>query len=210
MTLFCPTDADVAAALAVLRPRGDAWRNGGADELAGSVMGLFFDALGAGFGPTHRRFCALVDEYFCSTAVETIDLWAAEHGVPDGCDPFADVCEKVNAVGDTVPAYSVAAASRRGWSIAIGEEFITSPMAGACGLGLAGAAICAAQTGVTWRITVDLAASPSFSGVRRRPALAGLAQAGGALVCPPDIGGLVCLIRRIAPAHADLIFTTIN
>ncbi len=210
MTLMCPTDAEVASALAALRPRGDAWRNGGSDDLAGSTMGAMFDALGAGFGPTHRRFCALVDEFFCSTSVETLDLWAAEYGVPDGCDPFADLCEKVNAVGDTTTGYVVAAAQRRGWSIEIGEEWIVAAQSAACGLGRAGGMICGAQTGVTWRIVVDLAASPTFSGVRARPALAGLMMAGAALTCPPDIGGLVCLVRRIAPAHADLIFTTIN
>ena len=99
VTTACHSDEQIAQSLASLRPRGDAWRHGGFDALAGSGMGDFFAALGAAFGPTDRRVCDMVDEFFCSTAAETLDLWALDYGVPDGCDPFENVCEKVNAVG---------------------------------------------------------------------------------------------------------------
>lgn len=123
MTECLSTEAH-AQALAALRPRGDAWRNSGADDLAGSIMGQFFDALGAPHAAMNARLCALIDEFFCSTAVETLDLWALEYGLPDGCDPFADVCEKVNAVGDTTPEYVIAAAQKRGWSITIDRKSV--------------------------------------------------------------------------------------
>ncbi|PZU95029.1 MAG: hypothetical protein DI527_02065 [Chelatococcus sp.] len=207
--MICPSDDEVAAALAALRPRGDAWRHGGFDALEGSVMGGFFAALGAVFGPMHRRFCALVDEFFCSTAVETRDLWALDYGVPDGCDPFADVCEKVNAVGDSIPAYAEAAAARRGWSIAIAEEFITRVQSGRMRNGRMGTMRMAAAQGVAWRIAVDLAASSAYVAKDRRKPLMGRMRLGFAFTCGPDIEPLACLIRRIAPAHADLVFETI-
>lgn len=204
----CPSDEAVAARLAALRPRGDAWRNGDEESLAGSVMGGWFKALGAGFGPTERRLCALLDEFFCSTAIGTIDLWRLEHGVPDGCDPFADVCEKVNAVGDTTTAYAVAAAARRGWAIAIAETFVISSEDSCYGPRCYGAGIYGAMQGVLWAVTVNLSASTSYQAIATRPPLYGVHLYGDFLNCLPDIEPLRCLVRRIAPAHADLSFTT--
>lgn len=210
MNGLCRTDEEVARGLATLRPRGDAWRHGGHDGLNGSTMAGFFAGLGAALGPTERRFCALIDEFFCSSAIETLDLWALEYGVPDGCDPFADVCEKVNAVGDSTPAYAVAAALRRGWSITVAQEFTTIVEDCCMGMGLMGTTIMGAEQGVAWRITIDLAASPSYSLPAEIEPLLGLILLGDGLNCGPDIEPLTCLIRRIAPAHADLDFITIN
>lgn len=207
--MICPSDAEVAASIAALRPRGAAWRHGGHDALEGSRMGAFFAALGQIGGEADRRICALVDEYFCSTAVETLDVWAQEYGVPDGCDPFADVCEKVNAVGDSIPAYAEAAALKRGWAIRIDEEFITVVQSGRLGNGRMGAMQMAAAQGVAWRITVNLEASPAYVAASRRKPLLGRMLLSFALSCGPDITPLSCLIRRIAPGHADLVFETI-
>lgn len=206
----CLSAADHARALAALRPRGDAWRNGGADDLAGSVMGQFFDALGAPHAAMNARLCALVDEFFCSSAVETRDLWALEYGLPDGCDPFADICEKVNAVGDTTPDYVIAAALRRGWSITIRQEFVTGVEDCGFGAGLFGPMLFGASQGVAWFITVDLAASPAYVASAGTAPLFGLMLFGDGFDCPPDISALTCLVRRIAPAHADLDFVAVN
>jgi uncharacterized protein YmfQ (DUF2313 family) len=210
VTDICHTDAQVAGAIAALRPRGDAWRHGGHDELAGSTMGSWFGALGAAFGSTERRFCALIDEFFCSSAVETLDLWALEYGVPDGCDPFADICEKVNAVGDSIPAYAVAAALKRGWAITIVEEFITIVEDCSMGMGLMGTLIMGAEQGVLWRVTIDLSDSPAYAVPAATGPIMGLLLPGDVLDCDTDFEGLRCLIRRIAPAHADLAFSTIS
>lgn len=207
--MICPSDADVAASIAALRPRGAAWRHGGHDAAPGSTMGRFFEGFGEVAAEGDRRICALVDEYFCSTASETLDVWALEYGVPDGCDPFADLCEKVNAVGDSVPAYAEAVALARGWSISISEEFITLVQSGRMGHGRMGTMRMAAAQGVTWRIAVDLAASPSYVAADRRKPLMGRMRLGFAFDCGPDITPLSCLLRRIAPAHADQIYTTI-
>jgi uncharacterized protein YmfQ (DUF2313 family) len=210
VTTGCHSDEDLALSYAALRPRGDAWRHGGFDALGGSAMGGFFHALGAAFGPTDRRVCDMVDEFFCSSAVETLERWALDHGVPDGCDPFADVCEKVNAVGDTVPAYAEAAALRRGWSISIDQAFITAVQNGTFGFGQFGQQLFGAQQGVLWSVTVDLSASPAYTVRSSRFPSFGSQQYGDGFDCPPDIEPLRCLMRRIAPAHADLDFITVN
>ncbi len=210
VTTGCHTDEQLAQSLAAHRPRGDAWRNGGFDALDGSGKGRFFAALGAAFGPLDRRVCEMVDQFFCSTATETLDVWAREYGVPDGCDPFADICEKVNAVGDTVPAYAEAAALRRGWSIAIGEEFITSVEDCCLGMGLMGTQILGAEQGVLWRIVIDRANSPAYQAPASTGPIMGLMLLADALDCDPDSEALRCLIRRLAPAHADLVFEAVN
>jgi uncharacterized protein YmfQ (DUF2313 family) len=210
MPMICPTDEAVASAIAATRPRGAAWRNGGHDALGGSVQGQFFAGLGKAFGPTHRRICALVEEFFCATARETLPEWGIEYGAPDACDPFADICEKVNAVGDSTTAYAIAAALRRGWSITIREEFIVGSQDAAFGPRCFGAAIYGAQQGVAWLITVDLAASAAYVTAAGRPPIYGLHLFGDQLSCPPDIEPLKCLMRRISPAHADLSFETVN
>ena len=207
--MHCPSDDEVTASIAALRPRGDAWRHGGYDALAGSTMGGFFAALGEVSGEADRRICALVDEYFCSSAVETRDLWALEYGLPDGCDPFADICEKVNAVGDGIPAYAEAAALRSGWTIHIAEEFITAVEDCSMGMGLMGTMVMGAENGVAWRVSVELAASPSYAGPAEIEPLMGLMLMGDGLDCGPDLSPLACLLRRIAPAHADLVIETI-
>lgn len=209
MTINCPTDADMAAALAALRPRGDAWRNGGGDELAGSVMGRFFNALGVAYGAAHRRICDLVNELFCSTANETIDAWQRDYGLPDACNPLANVCDKVNFVGDTTRASVIAEALQAGWVITIAEEFIFAAEDSLFGAGSFGPVIFGAEQGVLWAVTVDIAASPAMNDPQYQPPLFGLQLFGDAFACAPDVWPLECLIRRIAPAHADLTFTTI-
>lgn len=204
---ICHSDDELAQQIAAYRPRGDAWRHGGHDALEGSVMGRVFAAFGAAFGPTERRLCALIDEFFCSTAIETLDLWAIDHGLPDGCDPFADTCEKVNAVGDGIPAYAVAAALRRGWSVTIGQAFVTLVQDGRMGHGRMGQMRMAAQQGVAWTIAVSLSRSPSYVADDSRRPLMGRMRMGWSFSCGPDIEPLRCLIRRIAPAHADLLFS---
>lgn len=197
----------VALSAAALRPRGDAWRNGGSDDLAGSVMGLFFEALGVIDSAMHRRLVDLVDEFFCYTAVATLDVWRREYGMPDACDPFAVVCDKVNAVGDTTAAYAVGVAALAGWSITIREEFLTVYENGQFGRAQFGAARFACQMGVLWSIAIDAGNSAAYTAPLLRPSLFGAMAFGDRLSCSPATASLECLIRRIAPAHADLDFS---
>lgn len=206
MPLFCPTNEQVALSAAALRPRGDAWRHGGFDALEGSTIGRFFAGLGSAAGPTHRRLCSMVDEFFCSTADETLDLWHLEYGLPDSCGPFLAVCDKANAVGDSTAAYTISSAAQRGWVIAIDEQWVTNVEDCTAGLGLAGTMICGAENGVTWQISVDLDASPAYQNTDLAPPIVSLLLTGDQLNCDADVDAVRCIVRLIAPAHTDLIF----
>lgn len=204
--LRCPTLEETLASMLASIPRGRAWQNvpfATGDE---TTQRQFWRALADPAQRLNARLCALTDEFFCDTAIETRDIWAAEYGFPDACDPFADLCAKVDAVGDTTPAYAEAASLLRGWVVSIEEQFITASMSGYVGLGMAGAMLCGAEQGVTWQVTIDTEASPAWAGWGEGVPFAGLMMAGESLACPPDISSLECVLRRIAPAHVDLVF----
>lgn len=206
----CPDTDATTAALHLSLPRGRAWRTTPGEALDGSVLGRFWRAVAGPMAATSRRLCTLIDEFFCATAVETLDAWALDYGLPDPCDPFLDVCSKVAAVGDTTTDYAIAVALSRGWSITIGEEFILGPEDGSYASGLYGAQLFGAMQGVAWRVTVDLSGSLAYQAVAGRPPLFGAMLFGDSWACGPDIEALRCLIRRIAPAQCDLVFETVS
>lgn len=78
------------------------------------------------------------------------------------------------------------------------------------GMGLIGTLILGAQQGVTWRIVIDRANSPAYQAPASTGPFMGMMRLGNAFACSPDNEALRCLIRLIAPAHADLIFESIN
>jgi uncharacterized protein YmfQ (DUF2313 family) len=204
----CPDHEQMLASVQALTPRGRAWQNSPVVEPGETVQRQFWRALSYPFFLLNQRLCKLVDEFFCETAEETLDTWAQEYGFPDPCDPFADLCAKVDAVGDSTIAYAVAAAAERGWAISIAESWTLRSEVARCGIARTGAAICGAASGVSWTITIRLGSSSAYSSPRYAAPRAGRMRAGQFLSCGPDIEPLRCLIRRIAPAHADLIFTT--
>lgn len=205
----CPTQEQMLAAVMALVPRGRAWQTSPFASAEDTVQRRFWAALADIAFQGNSRLCVLVNEFFCETASETLDLWALEYGLPDACDPFADLCAKVDALGDTTPDYAEAAALLRGWSVSIEQQFITASMSGYAGLGMAGASTVGAEQGVTWLVTIDTDSSPAFEGVGEGIPYAGLMMAGEAMACTPDIDSLECVLRRIAPAQVDLVFQTI-
>lgn len=206
----CPDPDATATALHLGLPRGRAWRTTPGDALDGSVIGRFWRAVAGPMSAASRRLCSLIDEFFCSTAVETLDAWALDYGLPDPCDPFLDVCSKVSAVGDTTMSYAIAVAASRGWSISIAEEQITAAQSGTFGFSQFGSGIYAAQQGVVWRVVVSLPLSLAFTGVANRASVFGNGLFGLGFDCPPDIEPLRCLLRRIRPAQVELDITTLS
>lgn len=204
--LTCPPLADFERALLLLQRRGRAWQNAPHEVTDDTVLRRFWRAVGAALKAANDRLCALRAEFFCGSAAETLDWWRADYGLPDPCDPFADVCAKVRAVGDTTPAYATAAALPLGWVITISEEFIFAPQDSLVDHGFADALICDALQGVVWRVAVD-SASPAYVGFGSSIPYADNLYADRLLACDPDLSALECLLRRIAPAHVDLVFS---
>ncbi len=165
----------------------------------------FFHALAAPIKFANDRICALLDEFFCATRNETDDLWMASYGLPDGCDPFPNLCAKVGALGGARCDYWTAVAAQAGWSV------VCIPLSDDCGavascMVASGDMPGGAQTGGQLVLQVSLSGSPAYGGPGQVQALAGLMLAGDALSCPPDISPLLCLMARILPAHVQATY----
>ena len=190
-------DALTAQAIALL-PRGRAWQTDEIGPRPGSVLYGYWRSFASLIGYANVRLCLLYNEFFCSTKSETEPEWMEEYGLPDACDPYPILCEKVKAIGGARCDDYVALADRAGWDI---ECIEVSNCGAVAGCGYAGCAVPGSPIpfGVL-RINIYLASSPSF--VPNPGAYPGCAYAGCAtLVCPPDISGLLCILERVIHAH---------
>jgi hypothetical protein len=227
--IVCPTLEQSIQATAALLPRGGAWpaSDGGmiARYLAwlGSLTSIptpaqwprgfvqcgLVAAIGTVRNYVEQQACALLEEFWCATQTLTADLWNQEYGLPDPCDPSADLCTRVAAIGGTGFGYYASIAAKAGWSVDIRNS------SGFCGVqcgapnALAGLATCGAQVVLGVTVTVHLGASPAYSGGPEAiQPLAGLMLAGMTLNCPPSIGALQCLLERILRAHVPVTYLT--
>lgn len=198
----CLTQPQALDQLIKLLPRGRAWTT----NVETPVRLGFLGAMASIWAWLDQRLCAARLEFFCHLKRETEDLWLADYGLPDACDPFPDLCAKVRAVGGTRCDYYVEIAARAGWSI-----FCVDRSCGAqAGLSRAGCAV----AGLGWRrgelaIRVDLGASPAYAGGYRTPPQAGAMMAGQPFACPPDISALRCLLERVVHAHVLIVYELI-
>lgn len=198
---ICPDVDQVTDELMALLPQGRAW------DPAAPVRRAFWKGAAIAFQAMEARICALREEFFCATALVTADMWAADYGLPDACDPFPDVCAKVAAMGATRCDYFADVAARAGWSIECIDDI------GDCG-GMVGAFVTGADyTGgymqpTELRLVVNIAGSPALAAYAGRTDYAGLMGMGEALSCDPDISGLECIMARIVPAHVQVTYLT--
>lgn len=227
--LTCPALADSIQATAALLPHGGAWpANDGGGTIAGYLAWLaglagatptrwpagyvqagFVAALGAVRNWAESRFCTLKDEFFCASASETLDAWNAEYGLPDGCDPFPDLCAKVGAFGRPRCDYWVEIAATLGWAIGCddfhqgaGEQFGTAQFGRSqFGPGIQATVI---------DITVFLAESPAYAVPLATPPIFGRMQFGGQFGAAPNIASLTCTFDRIMPAHLTVNYTSLS
>lgn len=207
MTDICPTKDDIVPQALALLPRGRAWQTHDGGPYTGSTLRLFWTAVSAVLEFANRRICDLRAEFWCATRNETDDLWLAEYGLPDACDPFPDLCTKVAALGGNRCEYFAAIAAAAGWAVSC-REF--EPCGARAGGSYAGFATPGAGNGrAVIALDVDLGASPAFTGAYASPPLAGLMMAGSPLSCEPDVSGLRCILERVIPAHCRLVLNLI-
>jgi hypothetical protein len=211
-----------------LLPRGRAWQSNEGGPLAGLVRafdpGTFDDppfqtrqrtqSVLMGFWRSiaqvgtfiNQRFCDLRLEFWCATQTETRDLWMAEYGLPDSCDPFPDLCTKVAAIGGTRCEYYAAIAARAGWSIEC-ETLAQSDCGDSAGELVAGCGFPGGRAnGGMVRIVVNLHESPAYAGAFEALAYAGNFGAGDTLACDPDISPLKCILDRVVHAHIAIVY----
>lgn len=183
---ICPGVDETQFALLASLPRGRAWRTHFGMPEPGTVLWKFWRAVARPFAALEARLCALRQEFFCDSNVETHAAWLYEYGIPDVCDPYADLCTKVAAIGGQTVAYFQAVALRAGWAIDIART-------------------AAAQI----TITIHTGSSPSYTqpAVTTTVARANRFRAGQQLSCPTHATtALPCLLARILPAHLQVIY----
>lgn len=229
--LRCPTAPEILASALKLLPQGRAWQShdGGPREgadiafqpnaFAGdafattyrkpSILLRFWKSVAEVYAFVNQRLCDLRLEFWCATHSETHDLWMAEYGLPDACDPFPDLCAKVAALGGTRCEYYEAVAARAGWSVAC----VTSSTR--CGIPAGRAkAGCATAAGGTSssriQLVVNLAKSRAYTGGPRLPAKAGRMMAGRAMTCGPSIDPLDCIMSRVVHAEIEITYRIIE
>ena len=188
---ICPTVDEIVPQLIALLPRGRAWGTHDGGPYPGTVAWRFWTAVASVLAYFNGRACALLAEFWCATESETDDLWMAEYGLPDGCDPFPDLCTKVAAIGGTRCEYLTAVSARAGWAVSCYDT--ASGCGGKAGRARAGGSMAGRNPRPgTVVIRVDIRNSPAFRGtlppapgivVPRFARKAGRAMAGQALAC---------------------------
>ncbi len=232
--LRCPSPAEVLESALALLPRGRAWQSNEGGPVAGydppfaagpysdafaigakrgSTLRKFWQAVADVFAFVNQRLCDLRLEFWCATHSETNDLWMAEYGLPDPCDPFPDLCTKVAAIGGTRCEYYSEIAARAGWSISCDGANVCGTRLGDRTSQAGRAKPGRVRRVSTLTIRVNLGESPSYvsSGLRRRRPRAGCFKVGRRLSCDVDptlieIRPLECLLARVVHAEIQILY----
>lgn len=196
--------------LEIAAPGDEAWPPDNPWGAALTVMQQYWAAFAEVLEYLHQRACALIPEYFCSSARETLPEWHVEYGFPDPCEPYDLLCEKVNAIGGTRCAYFVALGARRGWDVSClncADDVLAD--AADCGSADCSGVSCDIDCGPNiMLIEIRLATSPAYVA----PVLsagADCAAADCSDLCEPNVEALKCLIERFKPAHVRAIYRVV-
>lgn len=187
---------DYQEAMKRLLPPGRAWPRG--------QDATFSHLLGALSGPLeklHARVLALLEtEADPARAIEMLPEWEDAFGLPDPCVPAgseltlrrAALLAKITSQGGQSSAYLVAAAAQLGFSITITEYHPYQ----------VGSSVGAPLYSPAWRYVWQVnAPAKTFR----------LWRVGTSAVGDPlrswDVTALECVLRRLAPAHTNLVFS---
>ncbi len=181
---FCPTAPQLLQQYFMLLPRGRAWGEGGPARQSGGIIYGFLYFCAILLAAYHAAICALIPEFFCSTANVTLAYWLEEYGLPDLCDPFPSPCSKIVASGGPTCENLVALAALTGLTIT-------------CGAGPQPSSVL---------ITVHLPSPPVSDGHAQNARWVGIYQAGEHIDCGVDAGPLDCLLQRVVHAHVTIFY----
>lgn len=113
----CPDLEEMRAATFALLPRGRAWGTHDGGPWPRSVIYRFFSVIAELRRQFNARMCDLRRQFWCDTTDEMLDVWLTQYGLPDDCDPFPDLCDKVRAIGGQTCDYFRDRTHRKGWVI---------------------------------------------------------------------------------------------
>lgn len=201
---LCPSLTDLTYALLALLPRGRAWGNVNGAPPASSPLYQYWQAVAAAFLDAETLICSAIAEFFPSTAVQTLDLWDADYGLPTPCDPYPNLVAKVAALGGSSAAYLQQVAATAGWAVTIGVDATEGAGLFQVGSDQVGPGI---PLATLW-VRVFLSQSVAYAGSAVQSALIAGSNwgTGLSLGCGPDITPLECLFVRLIPAHLVVVY----
>ena len=188
-----PERAAYREMLQALMPPGGAWH--------GPVMTELLDVAAGELARVDARLTALLAESDPRRALELLDNWERELGLPGPCAAPAETLQlrreqahqALTGRGGQSPAWFIGLAARLGYTVTI-EEF--APFR--AGASRAGEPVYGEDWTWAWRVRV-----PEEETIR--PFLAGQSTAGEPLAAwGNDL--LECTIRRLRPAHTRVLF----
>lgn len=193
-----------------LLPQGQAW-----NREPNSVMSRLLNVAADGFAYVHERALKLLEEADPRTAIELIDEWEFDHGLPDSCTGENDslqerrnsLIQKIISTGGQSKSYFVGLATALGYEVETTEfrPFVCGMSQ--CGVGQTPDTDGFIEIGITddadirffWRILV---LEPRVTWFR-----AGESQVGvDPLARIARANDLECILLRLKPAHTELIF----
>lgn len=182
-----------------LAPPGLAW-----PRKSDSLLSKVFAAWAAEMERSDERARQVVEESEPRTALEMISDWERVCGLPDTCSSGVAttiqerrlaVTQKLTAIGGASKSYFIDLAERLGYTIEI-DEF--RPFV--CGLGRCGDQLNGGHSvRYSWRVRVI---GPRYVAFRT-----GVSQCGDLLGKVVRAQDLECKLRRLKPAHTNLIFS---
>jgi len=201
--LAAPTVETLLPASLTLWPRGAAWGTpDGQAASRSSVLAGLTRAMLAPFADLYARAWSLLRESFSALAVDALDDWSADHGVPGPC-LTADLTpeRRRQMVRDAVmgrsaqtPADMVRLAHRLGYTIAIYE-----PVQFRCGQTALGEAVIGVEGFERqWAVMVFDLPATHFR--------AGDGQAGVTRLSDFDFSGLSCALEQVRPAWSQIVY----
>lgn len=206
--MICPNIDEIHGGLLSLLPRGRAWGGTLLSWTSDNPVYRFWRSIAAAFYDYEQLCCKLLTEFFPDTADQTLDLWFAEYGLPDTCDPYPNLPAKVRAAGGSRCDYFQDVAAVAGWTIACVPDRTI-------GMGQFQAGCDPVGNGIpscTLLIRVWLSASPAYTNNSAQLAMITGSNWGAGLTlgCGPDISPLICLLSRITPAHLAVNYEVIS
>ena len=206
--MICPSIDDIHNGLLSLLPRGRAWGGTLLSWTTDNPVYRFWRSIAAAFYDYEQLCCTLLTEYFPDTANQTLDLWFAEYGLPDACDPYPNLVAKVRAAGGSRCDYFQDVAATAGWVIACVPDLSD-------GMGLFQVGCDSVGYGIapcTLLIRVWLSSSSAYTGNSTGQAMVTGSNWGAGLTlgCGPDLTPLICLLSRIIPAHLAVNYEVIS
>lgn len=183
---FCPDQEQSYLALFMMLPRGRAWGTRPFTYDIDTNIKRFFHGIAKTWADFETAMCNALNEWFCFTAVDDIDGWSADYGIPDDCDLYnQSLCSKVEANAPPTTARIQQLLEDSGYIA--GLRWLTGSDSQYPGVRS------------TLRVTVDPLLSPAYLEWTVLPFPVGRHFG------EPSIASVQCMLERYIPAHTAVI-----